>query len=301
MTGNVRRALILGARGQIAPFLATRLAARGYQGVSISRRAPVAASSHPAFPWQPFDLAGHLPWPGEWVDGACLFSSAPLWFVPRHIGMLAAQGLTQIIAFSSTSVYTKARSRSVKDRWLADCLRQAEADLVNICDAKGLPYTILRPTLVYGSGQDRNVTSIVNFVRRFGFFPIASPGRGLRQPVHADDLAAAAVECLATAKARGRAFNLPGGETLTYRQMVERICASARCPLRIVGVPAGIVSALTALTFPRSRARMLGALMLRMNQDLAFDASEAARDLRYHPRMFLAAEAPSTAPERPGP
>lgn len=296
MTGNVRRALILGARGQIAPFLATRLAARGYQGVSISRRAPAAASWHPAFPWQSFDLAGKLPWPGEWVDGACLFSSVPLWLVPRHIGMLAAQGLTQIIAFSSTSVYTKARSRSVQDRWLADRLRQAEADLVNVCDAKGLPYTILRPTLVYGSGQDRNVTSILSFVRRFGFFPIASPGRGLRQPVHADDLAAAAVECLTTAKARGRAFNLPGGETLTYRQMVERICASARCPLRIVGVPAGIVSALTALTFPRSRARSLGALMLRMNQDLAFDASEAARDLGYHPRTFLAAEASSAMP-----
>ncbi|MHB1951572.1 MAG: NAD-dependent epimerase/dehydratase family protein [Acidiferrobacteraceae bacterium] len=289
MTGTARRALILGAGGLVAPFLAARLSMMGYQGVMVSRKRP-PGDPVPAFPWHSFDLAGRLPWPGEWVDGACLFSSVPLWLVPRHIGMLAEQGLRQIIAFSSTSVYTKARSRSVRDRWVADRLRQAEADLVNVCDAKGLPYTILRPTLVYGSWRDRNITAIVDFTRRFGFFPITRPGRGLRQPVHADDLAAAAIRCLGTAAARGRAYNLPGGETLTYREMVERVCASARCRLRLVQIPSGIVSALTALTFPRSRARQLGALMLRMNEDLSFDAGEAARDLDYRPRTFLATE-----------
>ncbi|MHB8564839.1 MAG: NAD-dependent epimerase/dehydratase family protein [Acidiferrobacteraceae bacterium] len=284
-----RRALILGAAGQVAPFLAAHLAAAGYEGATVSRRPPPSETSlNPAFVWHAFDLSGNLPWPGEWVDGACLFSSVPLWLVPRHIGILAAQGLRQVVAFSSTSVYTKAHSRSAKDRQVAERLRQAEADLVNACDASGLPYTILRPTLIYGSGRDGNVSAILGFIKRFGFFPIVRPGRGLRQPVHADDLAAAAVACLATTKAHGRSFNLPGGETLTYRQMVERLCTFAHCRPRIVDVPSGLVALLSAMTLPGSRLRKLCALMLRMNEDLAFDATPATRDLQYQPRGFLA-------------
>ncbi|MHB1530097.1 MAG: NAD-dependent epimerase/dehydratase family protein [Acidiferrobacteraceae bacterium] len=179
-----RRALILGAAGQVAPFLATRLVAAGYEGTTVSRRPPPSeASLNPAFVWRAFDLEGNLPWSGEWVDGACLFSSVPLWLVPRHIGILASQGLRQVVAFSSTSVYTKAHSRSAKDRQVAERLRQAEADLVNACDASGLPYTIPRPTLIYGSGRDGNVSAILGFIKRLGFFPIVRPGRGLRQPV----------------------------------------------------------------------------------------------------------------------
>ncbi len=282
------RALILGAAGQVAPFLAARLAASGYEGVTVSRRPPPEPPLSPAFVWHTFDLTGDLPWPGAWVDGACLFSSVPLWLVPRHIGILASQGLRQVVAFSSTSVYTKAHSRSAKDRQVAERLRQAEADLVSACDASGLPYTILRPTLIYGSGRDGNVSAILRFIKRFGFFPIVRPGTGLRQPVHADDLADAAVACLATDKAHGRGFNLPGGETLTYRQMVERLCTFARCRSRIVDVPSGLVTLLSAMTPPGSRLRKLCTLMLRMNEDLAFDVTLAARDLQYRPRRFLA-------------
>jgi uncharacterized protein YbjT (DUF2867 family) len=46
---------------------------------------------------------------------------------------------------------------------------------------------------------------------------------GRRQPVHVDDLAAAAFAVLGTAAAHGQTYALPGGETLPYREMVQRV------------------------------------------------------------------------------
>jgi hypothetical protein len=53
-------------------------------------------------------------------------------------------------------------------------------------------WTILRPTLIYGAGIDRSITPIVQRALRLRLFPIPLAG-GLRQPVHADDIARAVV------------------------------------------------------------------------------------------------------------
>ena len=83
--------------------------------------------------------------------------------------------------------------------------------------AGAIPWTVLRPALIYGLGLDRNVTAAARFIRRWHCFPLGGPGKGLRQPVHADDLAAAALAALDLPAAEGQSFNLGGGETLSYR------------------------------------------------------------------------------------
>lgn len=292
MSAVEKRALILGAASQIAPFLSQHLAAAGYRGVALSReRPPASVVLDPAFSWASFDLSGGQAWPRAWVEGACLYSSVPLWLVPGHIPALAALGLRQVVAFSSTSVLTKQDSVSRADRRLAEHLQQSEAELASACHRHRIPYTILRPTLVYGSGRDQNISAIQRFIRRFGFFPVAGDACGLRQPVHAEDLAIAAVRCLTTPAAHDRRLNLPGGETLTYRTMVERLFQDlGRCP-RIVSVPSGTIAALARVARSEGRVRKACAMMLRMNEDLAFEVTEAHSVLDYRPRAFLAPQA----------
>jgi nucleoside-diphosphate-sugar epimerase len=277
------RALILGAGSQVAPFLSRRLAERGHAGDSVSRHAPDVPLD-PAFPWRRADLSEPPDWPA--MPGAVVVSVLPLWLVPPHVPALAAAGAAQLIAFSSTSVFAKAESRDPAERALAERLGSAEAAVAAACEAAGLPWTVLRPTLIYGSGRDQNVSAVASFVRRFGFFPVAHPASGLRQPVHADDLALAAVAAVANPRAFNRAFNLPGGETLTYRAMIARIFAGLGKPSRILPLPSGLLRAALPLVQHRLPHRYSPALFLRMNQDLAFDAGEAREALGYDPRPF---------------
>lgn len=277
------RALILGAGSQVAPFLADRLAERGYAGHGLSRHAP-DAPLHAAFPWRRADLAGMPDWPA--LPGALVVSVLPLWLLPPHVPALAAAGATRLIAFSSTSVFAKADSRDPAERALARRLSEAESALADACEASGIPWTVLRPTLIYGGGRDQNVSAVARFIQRFGFFPVAHPASGLRQPVHADDLALAAVAAIANPTAFNRAFNLPGGETLSYRDMVAHIFAGLGRTPRILPLPSGLLQAALPLVQDRLPHRYSPALFLRMNQDLAFDATEAREALGYAPRSF---------------
>ncbi len=61
---------------------------------------------------------------------------------------------------------------------------------------QGVEWVILRPTLIYGHGRDKNITEIARFIRRFGFFPLLGKANGLRQPIHVEDVAEACFAAL---------------------------------------------------------------------------------------------------------
>lgn len=282
-TAMNKRAVVLGARSIVAPYLVVRLCDLGYEVDCIARRAgaelvaPVAGRSLTLL---------DVRTPGDWAAprDAVVFSLLPLWLLPPLLPNLEA--VRQVVAFGSTSAITKDASADSGERELAQRLRRAEADLAAACSAMGLPWTLLRPTLVYGGGRDRNISAIARVVRRFGLFALPAPGLGLRQPVHADDLACAALSAVDNPRARDATFDLPGGETLTYRAMVERIFRAAGRRPRILLLPE------PALVFIVASLGRLGVIeagpevVRRMNRDLTVDAASAGIHLGYRPRAF---------------
>ncbi len=103
--------------------------------------------------------------------------------------------------------------------------------------------------------------------------------------MHADDLAQAVVAALEGPRAVGRAYELPGGETLSYRAMVERIFEGLGRPPRIIGLPKPVWRAGLAVASPwlKGANAQMGA---RMAEDLTFDPAPAVRDLGWTPRDF---------------
>src|SRR3546814_13302047 len=91
--------------------------------------------------------------------------------------------------------------------------------------------------MIYGQGREKNSSVMARFIRRFAFFPLFGSAQGLRQPIHAEDVAAACVVALQAPGAANRAYNLSGGETLAYREMVARAFAALGRPARLVTVP----------------------------------------------------------------
>ena len=97
------------------------------------------------------------------------------------------------MAVSSTSRITKAHSPIAEEQAVAARLAAGEAAVIAACTAAGVGWTLLRPTLIYAEGEDRNISRLAGLIARFGVLPLAGRGEGLRQPVHAADLAHAAV------------------------------------------------------------------------------------------------------------
>lgn len=277
---NERHAVILGATSQIAPHLVALLASHGWSGTLFSRGKPDFTA--PRFSLVQADVTT--------IDRIAVTSHAvvisllPLW-ICAHVLARCGQS-RQVIAFSSTSVVTKRTSSDNDERQLAARLKAAEDDIVRHCTQAKIPWTLLRPTLIYGAQRDKNVAAIAQFIRRFGFFPIAAPGRGLRQPVHVEDLATAAFNAIDNPAAANRLFCLPGGETLSYRAMVERVFDAAGKKPRVLTLPAWSLRAVLPAARPFLPTRYGSALFERMNEDLAFDVQPAQQALQFQPRHF---------------
>jgi nucleoside-diphosphate-sugar epimerase len=275
------RILVTGGTSVVGDHLLPRLAAAGHELTVLSRQAHASGADAS---WQQVDAARASVWSVAPAGVSFLIHLAPLPLLTRVLSG-APDSLQRVVAIGTTSVFTKSASASPKDRQLVEDQRNAEEGLVAFCAARGTAYTLFRPTLVYDGHRDKNVARIAQLMRRLHFFPVAAPGRGLRQPLHADDLAAV---CVAALQSRGsHAYQLAGGETLSYRTMLERIFRSLGMSPRVLPLPLTMYRAVIAVArlLPRYRG-LTPEVADRMNQDMVFDYAEAARDLGFSPREF---------------
>lgn len=271
--------LVLGATSLIGGHLMARLADEGFDPVAISRRPPVGDACWVDVDLTDPDVETRLP------PAATVFSLSPIWLLPAVLAGLKARGMVRLVAFSSTSRFTKIDSPEPAERAVAKALADAEQAVETWCAEHGVAWTILRPTLIYDEGHDENVSRIARLVRRFHVMPLAGRGEGLRQPVHAADLAIGALSAAKASAARNRAYDLVGGETLTYRAMVDRIFEGLGRTPRSLPMPPWLFALLMRLAkpfYPGATA----AMGTRMGQDLTFDSSDAMRDFGWAPRAF---------------
>lgn len=287
------RVLVLGASGQIGHFLVPELLAHGVAVEAVSRQAqPSQTNVH----WSRFDLYLN-------GDAACrpdiVISAGPL------DGLLAWLSRTRhrpgrIVGFSSTSAKTKQHSPDPIERELAERLLQGERALELHCEARGIGWTILRPTLVYGCGLDANLSRIAALARRWRVVPLPADAVGRRQPVHAQDLAACAWAAANTDVSLGKRYELCGGTSLAYLEMVRRTVSCLRPPGYVLRLPSWLFRLLVRLLQRFDLVPGLSAAMLdRMSTDLVFSAAEAEHDLGWKGRDFEPDEGCFTRPDLP--
>ena len=269
--------LVLGATSLVGRFLVPGAQQAGQAVISLGRKA--AGHDHIQADLTDPGLAAQLP------ELDLVYACAPIWLLPNALEALADRGMRRLIAFSSTSRFTKATSPHAVERDVADKLARAEEALLAFCQSKDIGWTILRPTLIYAEGQDQNISRLAHLIQRLGVLPIAGAGMGKRQPVHAADLAAAAIRASQTDLALNKAYDLPGGETLTYRAMAERVFIGLGRKPRIVSIPLSLWQAGLWLASPLLPGAT-GAMGARMAEDLVFDTSAAKADLDWQPRGF---------------
>jgi nucleoside-diphosphate-sugar epimerase len=215
---------------------------------------------------------------------------APIWVLPDYFGMLETQGARRVVVLSSTSRFTKNDSTDPEEQAIALRLADAEVRVREWAESRGVEWVILRPTLIYGLGRDKNIAEIARFIRRFGFFPVFGKANGLRQPVHAADVAGACLAALQAPCAANRVYNISGGETLTYRNMVARVFSALGRRPCLLTVPLWVFRLAVIMLHPLPRYRQWSTAMAeRMSRDLVFDHAEAARDLGFKPRSFVLA------------
>jgi nucleoside-diphosphate-sugar epimerase len=275
--------LVLGATAPVGRALLRRLA--GTPVVAAVRRPPAGdgPGQAGAVDWRAVDLYARGP---VLAPGTVVLAAGPL---DAMVAWLEREDPrpSRVVALSSTSVHVKAASAEPAERELVARLLAAEAGLAAWADARGIPWTVLRPTLIYDDASAGALDVFVRGARRFRAVVLPDDAIGLRQPVHADDVAQAMLACTGRAHTASNRYDLPGGETLGYRRLVERTLVHAGVVPRILTLPRPLLTAGLAAAHALGRMRAYGPAMLaRMAEDLCFDAVAARRDFGWAPRPY---------------
>lgn len=271
--------LVIGASGIVGGYIVEQLVRSGQRPQALSRQPRQSAGVD----WLQGDLA--VPAALQVPAVKTLYCTVEIGLLAKALPQIATPSLKRVVAFTSTSIVTKINSEIPSERELLQRLADGECRLGAVCEKLGIEWTILRPTVIYAEGRDGNVSRLARLIKRFGFLPLMGSGAGLRQPVHAEDLAIGAIAAAGSSAAMNRIYAVPGGEILSYREMVGRIFDALGKARRIVSVPPllwKIAFTLAKPLLPHTNVAMGN----RMAKDMTFDASAAIRDFRWRPRGF---------------
>ncbi|UFS73461.1 epimerase [Tardiphaga sp. 37S4] len=271
--------LVIGASGIVGGYIVEQLVRSGQRPQALSRQPRQSAGVD----WLQGDLADPAALQVPAVK--TLYCTVEIGLLANALPQIASPSLKRVVAFTSTSIVTKIESEILAERELLQRLADGERRLIATCEQLGIGWTILRPTVIYAEGRDGNVSRLARLIQRFGFLPLMGNGEGRRQPVHAEDLAIGAIAAARSTAAVNKTYAVPGGEILSYREMVERIFDALGKPRRIVSAPPVIWRLAFALAKPFfPHANM--AMGTRMSKDMVFDAAPAATDFGWAPRGF---------------
>ncbi len=242
-----RKIIIPGAAGLVGQNLIIQLKAQGYRNIVAfdkhSQNIQTLRELHPDIEIHEADISE----PGDWQE-ACAGGDVLIMlqaqigskhsddFVRNNIEstrlMLEAakqHGIPEVIHISSSVV------ESVAD----DNYTNTKKDQEQLVIDSGLPYTILRPTLMFGWFDRKHLGWLSRFMQKVPVFPIPGHGRYMRQPLYVKDFCNIIVACVER-PARNEIFNITGRENVDYVDMIRTIRDTVGARTLILHIPYGL-------------------------------------------------------------
>jgi nucleoside-diphosphate-sugar epimerase len=186
-------------------------------------------------------------------------------------------GIQRAIFISTTAIYTQLNAKSKSARLAAELTIQTS----------GLEYTILRPTMIYGSPRDRNMWRMIRLLRLSPVVPIFGDGSYLQQPIHVDDVAGAVISCLSTDRTVGQSYNIAGRHPISYNEVVNTVATQLKKRVWKVHFPSRpAVLLLKSFEHLHIPFPLMAEQILRLNENKNFDYEAAQMDFGFDPMSF---------------
>jgi nucleoside-diphosphate-sugar epimerase len=273
---------VTGATGFTGSHVVPLLLKNGYEVRCLYRQGSDRSGplrAQPEIEWVLGDLSDSQALSASMRGTNALVNIASLGFGHADSIVRAAQeaGIQRAILVSTTAIFTQLNAKSKKVRLAAE----------NAIETSGLKYTILRPTMIYGSPRDRNMWRLTRFIRYSPIVPVFGEGNYLQQPIYVGDIAQAIVSCLCNDRTIGKSYNIAGKYPLTYNQVIDTIAGEMKKRVWKVHVPSRPIVILLKfverlhLPFPIKAEQVL-----RLNENKDFSYAEAQRDFEFNPLSF---------------
>ncbi|HND49567.1 MAG TPA: NAD(P)H-binding protein [Anaerolineales bacterium] len=274
------KVLVTGGTGFTGSRLIPLLLKNGIQVRALvrptSNRSPLSALT---VEWVTGDLADAESFTAALRGVDALVNIASLGFGHAESIVKAAKeaGVKRGLFISTTAIFTQLNAGSKSIRLAAE----------EAIQASGLEYTILRPTMIYGSPRDRNMWRLIRLLKIIPIIPIFGDGESLQQPIFVDDVAQAVLLALQNDATIHKSYNIAGKDPLTYNQVIDMVASALGKRVWKLHLPyMPIVRALQFTERMRLRLPIKAEQVLRLNEDKSFSYEDAKRDFGFTSRSF---------------
>jgi NADH dehydrogenase len=128
----------------------------------------------------------------------------------RVVEAAKVAGVKKIVYISAIGAQDNRQYPYLQAKWAAE--RAVELSVLN--------YTILRPSIVFGEG-DEFINALAGLVRWNPVVPVAGDGKAKFQPIWVEDLVTCIVACLDDDAHSGQTIEIGGPDHLTYDEMID--------------------------------------------------------------------------------
>jgi len=266
---------VVGGTGFLGTHVVAALRAAGFQPRALSRRTgfdalrpdPAALRECRAV----VNLAGI-----KREAGAQTFQAVHVELVERLAAAMREAGVRRLVHVSVVVARPAPELPYHHTKWLGE----------EVVRASGLDWTILRPGVIYGEGDDL-LSHLVLMLRAAPVFPIVGDGSAPMMPVDARDVAAAAAAAVGAPVGVGKTYDVVGPDRLALRDVVRRVTEAADLPVRIVSTPVALMKLPVRVMEAVMRNPLSTRAQLRMLvEGLAGDPEPARRDLGVRTEPF---------------
>jgi nucleoside-diphosphate-sugar epimerase len=213
------------------------------------------------------------------VGCEAIINAGYIWFA-EHIHQAIQQSgasIRHIVFTGSTGIYTRLPSQSAE--------RKREAETY-IQEHYRCNWTIIRPTMIYGHKDDRNISRLVRAVARYPVLPLIGKGGSLIQPVLIHDLVRAYGTALLNPKYYNKSYDIGGGKAYSNRELISCAASCLGRRARLLPLPAVLINSGVAVLSMIGISPVSGEQVQRFQENKNIDLSGFVTDFGYTPRDF---------------
>lgn len=204
----------------------------------------------------------------------------------RKINVECTHNLLELCKKKGVKRFITLSSESTK-RKIKGAYAQTKAEGDKLVRNSGVPYTILRPSIVYGAGSGGLFQKTLSYIETLPVIPIIGSGNQKIIPIHVDDVTDALISCLDKKSAVNKEYDLTGATTLTFNQFFSEIMNECGIKKPKMNIPFFAIYA---------AAKILGKIMknppvttdnlLGLKQEVSMTYAQAEKDLNFKPLTF---------------
>jgi len=182
-----------------------------------------------------------------------------------------------LLLIGSTGLYSSFDNYSAPYRLIEnDLIKYPKRDLL-----------LLRPSLIFGTIENKNFSSVVRFIRKYRFFFVVGSGQNMIQPLCYQDLAYVISHCLLRPSIFG-CFDLSGSHCISSIEFIRLLFVHSKLNPIIFKIPLKLA---LFVAFIVQKINPFGLIsverILRQTEDKCFDHSQASGSLDFYPRNLF--------------